>query len=196
MLTHILCALLPNCYHCSPCSAGIGRTGAFCALSTAIERVKAEGMVDVFHTVKHLRTQRPHMVQTVVSMSLSSRLYTFATHDIHVQCIPTSGGKVYIHAQHAPYSQLWYLHVSYCDRSTQYFNAVTTSHAVYNIYRSNTSSATKPSVNTSTLLTRTQISSNYLQPLISFYRLIYSTCTENWYIYITTYNYVYMTHLL
>ena len=49
-------------------SAGIGRTGAFCALSTAIERVKAEGIVDVFHTVKHLRTQRPHMVQTVVSI--------------------------------------------------------------------------------------------------------------------------------
>lgn len=47
------------------CSAGIGRTGAFCALSTAIERVKAEGLIDVFHTVKHLRTQRPHMVQTV-----------------------------------------------------------------------------------------------------------------------------------
>lgn len=58
--------------HCCPCSAGIGRTGAFCALSTAIERVKAEGMVDVFHTIKHLRTQRPHMVQTVVSMSLSA----------------------------------------------------------------------------------------------------------------------------
>ena len=48
------------------CSAGIGRTGAFCSLSTAIERVQAEGMVDVFHTVKHLRTQRPHMVQSVV----------------------------------------------------------------------------------------------------------------------------------
>ena len=35
--------------------------------STAIERVKAEGIVDVFHTIKHMRTQRPHMVQTVVS---------------------------------------------------------------------------------------------------------------------------------
>ncbi|CAI8026225.1 Receptor-type tyrosine-protein phosphatase delta [Geodia barretti] len=46
------------------CSAGIGRTGAFCALSIAIERVKEEGLIDVFHTVKHLRTQRPHMVQT------------------------------------------------------------------------------------------------------------------------------------
>ena len=49
-------------------SAGIGRTGAFCALSTAIERVKAEGIVNVFHTVKHLRTQRPHMDQTVISI--------------------------------------------------------------------------------------------------------------------------------
>jgi hypothetical protein len=48
-------------------SAGIGRTGAFCSLSTAIERVKSEGVVDVFHTVKHLRTQRPHMVQSAVS---------------------------------------------------------------------------------------------------------------------------------
>ena len=56
--------------HTHTCSAGIGSTGAFCALSTAIERVKAEGLVDVFHTVKHLRTQRPHMVQSVVSSAL------------------------------------------------------------------------------------------------------------------------------
>ena len=49
-----------------PCSAGVGRSGAFCAISTAIERVKAEGTVDIFHGVKHLRTQRPHMVQTLV----------------------------------------------------------------------------------------------------------------------------------
>ena len=48
-------------------SAGIGRTGAFCALNIAIERVKAEGLVNVYQTVKHLRTQRPHMVQTLVS---------------------------------------------------------------------------------------------------------------------------------
>ena len=48
-------------------SAGIGRTGAFCALTIAIERVKAEGLVNVYQTVKHLRTQRPHMVQTLVS---------------------------------------------------------------------------------------------------------------------------------
>ena len=43
---------------------GVGRTGVFCALSVIIERLKAEGVVDVFQTVKRLRSQRPAMVQT------------------------------------------------------------------------------------------------------------------------------------
>ncbi|XP_066299471.1 receptor-type tyrosine-protein phosphatase alpha-like [Branchiostoma lanceolatum] len=47
------------------CSAGAGRTGAFCAISTVLERVKAEGICDVFQVVKTLRMQRPHMVQTL-----------------------------------------------------------------------------------------------------------------------------------
>lgn len=51
-----------------PYSAGAGRTGTFCALSTVLERVKAEGILDVFQTVKSLRLQRPHMVQTLVRL--------------------------------------------------------------------------------------------------------------------------------
>ncbi|XP_011404665.2 PREDICTED: receptor-type tyrosine-protein phosphatase delta-like isoform X2 [Amphimedon queenslandica] len=47
------------------CSAGIGRTGAFCALSIAIERVKVEHIVNIYNIVKHLRTQRAHMVQNL-----------------------------------------------------------------------------------------------------------------------------------
>ena len=47
-------------------SAGVGRTGVFCALSVLIERLKSEGVVDVFQTVKQLRAQRPAMVQTKV----------------------------------------------------------------------------------------------------------------------------------
>ncbi|XP_029465874.1 receptor-type tyrosine-protein phosphatase epsilon isoform X2 [Rhinatrema bivittatum] len=47
------------------CSAGAGRTGTFIALSNILERVKAEGLLDVFQTVKSLRLQRPHMVQTL-----------------------------------------------------------------------------------------------------------------------------------
>ncbi|XP_031550541.1 receptor-type tyrosine-protein phosphatase F-like [Actinia tenebrosa] len=46
------------------CSAGVGRTGVFCAVSSLIERLKAEAVVDVFQTVKQLREQRPAMVQT------------------------------------------------------------------------------------------------------------------------------------
>lgn len=54
-------------------SAGAGRTGTFCALSTVLERVKAEGILDVFQTVKSLRLQRPHMVQTLVRGPLNPR---------------------------------------------------------------------------------------------------------------------------
>ena len=49
------------------CSDGVSRTGAFCALVTALERVKTEQIVDVFKTVKSLRIQRLGMVTTVVS---------------------------------------------------------------------------------------------------------------------------------
>ena len=48
------------------CSGGTGRTGTFIAVSVLLERLKAEGVVDVFHTVRALRLQRPAMVQTVV----------------------------------------------------------------------------------------------------------------------------------
>ena len=48
-------------------SDGIDRTGAFCTLCIGMEQVRAEDTVDVFHVIKHLRTQRPHMVLTVVS---------------------------------------------------------------------------------------------------------------------------------
>uniref|UniRef100_A0A3P8NKB7 protein-tyrosine-phosphatase n=1 Tax=Astatotilapia calliptera TaxID=8154 RepID=A0A3P8NKB7_ASTCA len=51
----------PICVHCS---AGVGRTGVFITLSIVLERMRYEGAVDIFQTVKMLRTQRPAMVQT------------------------------------------------------------------------------------------------------------------------------------
>uniref|UniRef100_A0A3Q2PUH7 protein-tyrosine-phosphatase n=1 Tax=Fundulus heteroclitus TaxID=8078 RepID=A0A3Q2PUH7_FUNHE len=45
-------------------SAGVGRTGVFITLSIVLERMRYEGVVDIFQTVKMLRTQRPAMVQT------------------------------------------------------------------------------------------------------------------------------------
>nr|KAF6360147.1 hypothetical protein mMyoMyo1_011105 [Myotis myotis] len=45
-------------------NAGVGRTGIFITLSIVLERMRYEGVVDIFQTVKMLRTQRPAMVQT------------------------------------------------------------------------------------------------------------------------------------
>jgi protein tyrosine phosphatase len=46
------------------CSNGVGRSGALCALMTALERVKTEQIVDVFRAVKSLRIQRPGIVES------------------------------------------------------------------------------------------------------------------------------------
>ncbi|KAJ6224858.1 hypothetical protein RDWZM_003403 [Blomia tropicalis] len=46
------------------CSAGVGRTGVFIALSIVLERLQNEEAIDLFQTVRTLRTQRPGMVQT------------------------------------------------------------------------------------------------------------------------------------
>ena len=49
------------------CSGGCGRTGTYIAISILLERLKTEGVVDVFQTARTLRLQRPSMVQSVVS---------------------------------------------------------------------------------------------------------------------------------
>ncbi|GIX90945.1 hypothetical protein CDAR_177492 [Caerostris darwini] len=46
------------------CSAGVGRTGVFITLSVVLERMQYEGVVDIFQSIRILRTQRPGMVQT------------------------------------------------------------------------------------------------------------------------------------
>ena len=52
---------------CYPFSGGMSRSGVFITCMSEIERVKVEGGVDIFQTVKAARTQRPHMVYTSVS---------------------------------------------------------------------------------------------------------------------------------
>ena len=61
-----------TCYHLAThillsCSDTVGRCGMFCAIVTAIERCKTEGVVDVFQVVKALRVQKPGAIPTVVS---------------------------------------------------------------------------------------------------------------------------------
>ncbi|TGZ61872.1 hypothetical protein CRM22_007752 [Opisthorchis felineus] len=46
------------------CNLGAGRTGVFLAIAVALERMRYEGVVDMFQTVKLLRWQRVGLVQT------------------------------------------------------------------------------------------------------------------------------------
>ena len=45
----------------------VSRSGMFCAIATAIDRCKTEGLVDVFQVVKAQRIQKPGLVRDVVS---------------------------------------------------------------------------------------------------------------------------------
>ena len=52
------------------CSAGIGRTGTFILLDLALQQMRNEGTMSVFHHLQSMRNQRMKMVQTLVSMEL------------------------------------------------------------------------------------------------------------------------------
>lgn len=90
--------LIQSCCFCYRDSAGVGRTGVFITLSIVLERMRYEGVVDIFQTVKMLRTQRPAMVQTEVrkiSMRLfciKSQIIAFITQDPpRIQTFSTRG---------------------------------------------------------------------------------------------------------
>lgn len=46
------------------CSAGIGRSGTFCALDYCIDELRVKGRVNVQQTVRQLRLQRAFAIQT------------------------------------------------------------------------------------------------------------------------------------
>ena len=48
----------------------MSRSGVFVTCMSEIERVKVEGGVDIFQTVKTARAQRPHMVASHVSREI------------------------------------------------------------------------------------------------------------------------------
>lgn len=57
----VLRQLRPCVVHCS---AGVARTGVFCAVAISIKRFQEEQKMDLVTLTKHLRTQRPAMIQT------------------------------------------------------------------------------------------------------------------------------------
>ena len=68
-------------------SDGSGRTGTFIAVSNLLERLKTEGVVDVFHTVRALRLQRPGMVQTLVSCTSYYFTYCAMLHCVRISML-------------------------------------------------------------------------------------------------------------
>ena len=53
------------------CSAGVGRTGTFIVLDTMVQRMKAEGTLNIYELITDMRKRRVLMVQTEVSPALS-----------------------------------------------------------------------------------------------------------------------------
>ena len=57
------------------CSDTVSRSGVYCAVSNAIEQCKAEGLIDIFQTVKLLRMNKPGAVISIVGLQLKTQCY-------------------------------------------------------------------------------------------------------------------------
>ena len=56
-------------------STSVGHAGTFCVLSSVLEQLKVEGIVDLFFTIHSLRQQQPGLIQTFVSLTIKATCY-------------------------------------------------------------------------------------------------------------------------
>ena len=68
------CTILHTHTHTHSLSDGVGRTGTFICIHAQVERLKTEGVVDFFQSIKSARIQRAGLVPDVVSPNKTSFL--------------------------------------------------------------------------------------------------------------------------
>ena len=64
---HYVLLTIPFSFTVLTHSSSVGRSGTFCVMSSVLEQLKVEGIVDLFFTIHSLRQQQPGLVQTFVS---------------------------------------------------------------------------------------------------------------------------------
>ncbi len=69
----------------SICSDGVGRSGTFITIHAQMERMKSEGVIDVFQFIKSVRFQRAGLVTNEVRICLIMNTNTsfYSTNVIH-----------------------------------------------------------------------------------------------------------------
>ncbi|XP_052762977.1 receptor-type tyrosine-protein phosphatase mu-like isoform X2 [Mya arenaria] len=72
------------------CSAGVGRTGTYCALDILTKEGKAEGSLDIPGCVLNMRQNRPNMIQTVGQYQF---LHKALVHSLTLDCNPVKGER-------------------------------------------------------------------------------------------------------
>ena len=76
----------------TPPSDGVVRSGTFLVIHSQLERIKTEGVVDVFQAIKSARIQRPGVIPNTVRMSVTKLSVTF----LLPQRITTSSAMKYL----------------------------------------------------------------------------------------------------
>ena len=76
----------------TPLSDGVVRSRTFLVIHSQLERLKTEGVVDVFQAIRSARIQRPGVIPNTVRMSATQLsvtmffCFSFATKDNYIFC--------------------------------------------------------------------------------------------------------------
>ena len=98
----------------------VGRSGMYCAIHNAVEQCKAEGVVDVFQTVKGVRMHKPGVVSTVVSTEQSTEWLYYMCTELHV-----CQSVVFLPTLQEQYANTYEVVKAFIDLNNYYQNIIT-----------------------------------------------------------------------